>query len=194
MTRSKCNDILRRGQIIHLGLFHPDDEYPYVVPMIYGFDCEGKKDAPVLYMHAGNRKDSTKLRAVQQNPRVSFAVETDVRIEPRIEMPCALSTVRYFSVFGTGEITILNFDDVDWKKINWKKPPPAVHGLNVIMRQITGKMAENKLLKKWDFDPRLFGCLVVFKLTIASYTHKDHAYDCKKLPPFSFDQCKSSKR
>ena len=187
-----CDDILRRGQILHLGLFRPDDsavvKYPYVVPLIYGFDYDCENDAPVIYMHAGNRKDSIKLRAVKNNPHVSFAVETDVQVEPRIEMPCALSTVRYFSVLGTGKIKILDFDDVRWGEIDWMKPPPAIHGLNVIMRQMTGKMAESTLLEKWDFDPRLFSYLVIFKLTITSYTAKDHAYDCKPLPPFSPDK------
>jgi len=181
-----CDNILRRGQILHLGLFRPCDsaidKYPYVVPLIYGFDCEN--DIPVIYMHAGNRENSTKLRAVKKNPHVSFAVETDVKIVPSATMPCMLSTVRYFSVLGTGKIELLGFDDVRWDKIDWMEPPAAIHGLNVIMRQQTGKMAESKLLEKWDFDPKLFQYLVIFKLTITSYTAKDHAYDCKALPPF----------
>lgn len=186
---AQCNDILRRGQIIHLGLFRPDDEvvkYPYIVPLIYGFDCEN--DAPVIYMHAGRKEESTKLRAIKKDPRVSFAVETDVQVVPSATMPCMLSTVRYFSVLGTGKIELLYFDDVRWGEIDWLHPPPPIHGLNVIMRQQTGKMAECELLEKWDFDPRLFRYLVIFKLNITSYTAKDHAYDCKPLPPFPPDK------
>jgi nitroimidazol reductase NimA-like FMN-containing flavoprotein (pyridoxamine 5'-phosphate oxidase superfamily) len=187
-----CDNILRRGRFLHLGLFRPDDsavvKYPYVVPLTYGFDYDCENDAPVIYMHAGNSEKSTKLRAVKENPHVSFAVETDVQIVPSATMPCMLSTVRYFSVLGTGKIELLDFDDVRWGEIDWMSPPPAIHGLNVIMRQQTGKMAESKLLKKWDFDPLLFQYLVIFKLIITSYTHKDHAYDCKPLPPFPPDK------
>ncbi len=186
-----CDNILRRGQILHLGLFRPNDDspvanYPYVVPLVYGFDCQD--DEPVIYMHSGNEKKSTKLRAVKEKPFASFAVETDVQVQPMAQMPCMLSTVRYFSVLGTGIIELFSFKGIRWGEIDWMNPPPAIHGLNVIMRQLTGKMAESELLEKWDFDPRLFQYLVILKLTITSYTAKDHAYDCKALPPFSPDK------
>lgn len=179
-----CDDVLRRGQIVHLAMFPPADppaeQYPYVVPLLYGYDCAG--DTPVLYMHTGNHPQSTKLRAIRGNPRVGFAVETDVQIVPSAPNTCMLSTVRYFSVLGAGKIEVLDGSDIDWAKIDWAAPPPPIYGLNVIMRQQTGKMAGSRFLEKWDYDPRLFARLVILKLTVTAYTAKDHAYDFKPQP------------
>lgn len=162
---------------------HPGREkYPYVVPLMYGFDCED--DIPVLYMHGTSRPNSRKLHAIRRNEHVAFSVETDVQISAGLGLPktCVLTTARFFSVVGTGTIELLNFSGIVWDEIDWMHPPAAIHGFNIIMRQQTGKMAENEFLEKWEFDPRFFPDLVMFKLTIDHYTEHDHAYDCTLEP------------
>ncbi len=182
-----CDDILRRGQILHLGLFGPNSSneyrgYPYIVPLTYGFDCKDDQ-IPVIYMHSGKKrphKQSTiKLDAIEENPNVSFAVETDVQVRPVTENICKLSTVRYFSVLGTGKIKILHFKKyASGDEIDWKDPLPPIYGLQIILRQMTGKVEE------WDFDTKIFEYLVILKLIITSYTAKDHAYANPKSLPF----------
>ncbi len=180
IRQSECNDVLRRGNILHLGMFHPGDpddpdavKYPYVVPLAYGYDC--KDDKPVIYMHLGYRPQNTRIEAIKKNPHVFFAVETGVRVVPIPFSPC-MSTVRYLGVEGRGVIDLL---------CHSTEKEEVEYAMEVIMRQMTGKMSDGKFLK-WDFNPELLKFLVILKLTITAYKNTSHAYDFKPAdPPWS---------
>lgn len=92
--------ILRKGQVIHLGLASPDGT-PYVVPMGYGFG-DG-----AVYIHGARAGLKNELIAV--NPRVSFNVSLDVELVS--EAVGADFSMKYKSVSGCGnarELTALD--------------------------------------------------------------------------------------
>ena len=94
---AQMEDILRRGQVVHLAL--TDGNLPYVVPLNYGFALE--RDKRVLYFHgAGAGK---KLELIRKNPQAAFCVDLGhglVRGDS-----AAQYSYRYESVLGSGIIT-----------------------------------------------------------------------------------------
>lgn len=171
IRQSECFNVLRRGKILHLGLFHakdPEDpdavNYPYVIPIFYGFDC--KDDIPVIYMHLGHWPEKPRLKSIMKNPHVYFSVESDVDVVPMMSNPC-MSSVRYLGVEGRGIIEYFCYKD---------REEDAKYALKVMMRQMTGKMSDGKMLK-WDFKPEILKWLVILKMTVTGYTNTSHAYD-----------------
>ena len=71
-------------------------DYPYVVPLHYGYIRAG--DSFRLYMHCANAGD--KLDRMRADPRVAFAVDCAYTIVPG-EGACRYTT-RYESVMGQG--------------------------------------------------------------------------------------------
>lgn len=69
------NDILQiinETKILHLGL--SDEGWPYVVPMNYGYEyVDGKL---TFYLHGATK--GYKFDVLEKNPKVSFALETDM--------------------------------------------------------------------------------------------------------------------
>lgn len=108
-------DILRRGQVVHIGLASADGE-PYVVPMGYGYE-DG-----AIYIHgatAGLKND-----IILANPRVAFNVALDIEVI-RNEKGAEFS-MQYRSVSGWGRACPLT--GLDEKN----------RALAVIMRQYDG--------------------------------------------------------
>lgn len=87
--------VLRKAQILRLGMCGPDG--PYVVPMNFGIG-EG-----CLYLHSSPKgKKADILRA---NPRVCFELETDVALIED-DKPCGFS-MKFKSIVGYGTIAVL---------------------------------------------------------------------------------------
>lgn len=84
-------EILRRGQVIFLGLAAPDGR-PYVAPMGYGYD------GGALYIHGA--RGGLKNELIAENPRVAFNVSLDVELVSA-ETGSNFS-MRYRSVSGYG--------------------------------------------------------------------------------------------
>ena len=68
--------ILGRARVLHLGLY--DGEYPYVVPMHYGFTFEDGK--LTLYTHCA--KEGRKLELLRRDARVFVEIDTDEALPP----------------------------------------------------------------------------------------------------------------
>lgn len=120
------------------------EEYPYVVPMNYGYK-EG-----VLYFHTA--REGRKLDLIRQNPKVAFEITEKAELVPG-HKSCEW-TEHYRSIFGTGSIEIL--DDFTQK----------LQGLDVLM-QHHGKV-------KNAYDPKLVDRLFILKLSIKSMTAKEN--------------------
>ncbi len=116
--RGEIEAILERNSLCRLALF--DEEYPYVVPLCYGYEngC--------LYFHgfAGG----TKLDLIRKNPRVCFEVEEDVQVVTDPD-PCEWS-VKYRSVIGRGVAEIL------------EDPAEKKAGLDVVVKAFAGRTLE----------------------------------------------------
>ena len=91
--------ILERARVLHLGLY--DGEYPYVVPMHYGFTFEDGK--LTLYTHCA--KEGRKLELLRRDGRVFVEIDTDEALVPG---PTACSWgARYASVMARGRASIV---------------------------------------------------------------------------------------
>ncbi len=101
--RTEIEKILSDAQVLHLALH--GDEYPYVVPLTYGY--EGGK----LYMHSAT--EGKKIDLIRWNPKVSFQVQSDVIFHDDPKKSSGL-TLTYKSVIGFGTAHIL--DDNDEKR------------------------------------------------------------------------------
>ena len=66
----EIRSILGRARVMHLGLY--DGEYPYVVPLHYGFTFEG--GALTLYAHCA--KEGRKLDLIGRGARVFVEIDT----------------------------------------------------------------------------------------------------------------------
>jgi nitroimidazol reductase NimA-like FMN-containing flavoprotein (pyridoxamine 5'-phosphate oxidase superfamily) len=111
-------EILEKGLVCRLGLY--DGQYPYVVPMNYGYR-DGR-----MYFHCA--REGRKIDILKTNDRVCIEVDIDTRVV-RGETPCRW-TAKYRSVIGFGRARIL--DDEREKKA----------GLDVIMAHYGGDGGE----------------------------------------------------
>ena len=111
-------EILEKGLVCRLGLY--DGQYPYVVPMNYGYR-DGR-----LYFHCA--AEGRKIDILKKNDRVCIEVDIDSRIV-RGDMPCRWAA-KYRSVIGFGRARIV--DDENAKKA----------GLDVIMAHYGGSGGE----------------------------------------------------
>jgi hypothetical protein len=107
-------EILEKGLVCRLGLY--DGQYPYVVPMNYGYR-DGR-----LYFHCA--AEGRKIDMLKKNDRVCIEVDIDSRIV-RGDTPCRWAA-KYRSVIGFGRARIV--DDDKAKKA----------GLDVIMAHYGG--------------------------------------------------------
>lgn len=107
-------EILEKELVCRLGLY--DGQYPYVVPMNYGYR-DGR-----LYFHCA--AEGRKIDMLKKNDRVCIEVDIDSRIV-RGDTPCRWAA-KYRSVIGFGRARIV--DDDKAKKA----------GLDVIMAHYGG--------------------------------------------------------
>ena len=109
MPSDECDALLRRAEIMRLGLI--EDGEPYVVPVNFGYDGER------IYVHGP--REGRRISAVSEGAQVCFEVD-EGGIAPA-DRPCGY-TSRFRSVIGYGTARLLA-DDAE-----------KLHGLDVIMR------------------------------------------------------------
>lgn len=143
--------IIDTAKVLHLGLF--DAEYPYVVPLHYGYEMiDG---ALIFYMHSA--KEGHKLDLIRQNPRVCVALECDVQLVSGGEEACKYGAA-YASVLGRGRAEIV---DGAQEKIK---------ALRLLMRHQAGR--------DFAIDARMAAPVAVIKAVIPHFTAKS-----RPLPP-----------
>ena len=165
------NDILQiinETKILHLGL--SDEGWPYVgamdeegmfiVPMNYGYEyVDGKL---TFYLHGATK--GYKFDVLEKNPKVSFALETDmIPFEGKVACQYGMA---YRSVMGRGYGTLVA--DVEEKE----------KALSLLMKQQTGK--------DFTFDEKLVSIVNVIRIDVKEFTAKE-----RKLPAaMQQDSCK----
>lgn len=112
--------ILEGVKVLHLGLF--DGEYPYIVPMHYGF--EFKDDNPIFYMHCA--KEGTKLDIIRECDKACIEIEGETLLVSAGDVPCNYGAT-FSSVMAKGTIEILA-NEVD-----------KIHGIELLMKHQTGR-------------------------------------------------------
>ena len=137
-------DILNRAQVLHLGM--SDDGQSYVVPMNYGYVLEDGK--LTFYLHGAT--EGYKYEVLRQNPRVSFALECDIKpFEGRVACQYGMT---YSCIMGKGTAVLV--DDVEEKE----------RAKSILMKTLTGK--------EFVFDEKLVSIVNVIRLDIAEFTAK----------------------
>ena len=121
--------IIEKAKILRLGLF--DGEYPYVVPLHYGY--EYAENRLVFYMHSD--KEGHKLELIADNPRVCVELDGEAELISGGEVPCMYGS-SFASVMGRGTAEIVSDEN------------EKIKGLSLLMKHqtsrdfaITGEMA-----------------------------------------------------
>ena len=136
--------ILERARVLHLGLY--DGEYPYVVPMHYGFTfADGKL---TLYAHCA--KEGRKLELLRRDGRVFVEIDTDEALIGA-EKACAWGA-RYASVMARGRASIV--EDEGEKR----------RALALLMKTQTGG--------DYAFTPAMAASVTVLRIDVEEYTAK----------------------
>ncbi len=144
----EVNDILNivgKAQIIHLGIC--DGEYPYVVPLHYGY--EYSDDQLIFYVHSA--KEGHKLDLLKHNPHVCLVLECDVDLISGGDVACAYSS-EYSSVIARGTAELL------------EEPSEKIKGLKAIMM--------NQTHREFEIDERMASSVEVIRITCEAFTAK----------------------
>ena len=127
--REKIVEILDNAHILHLAMF--DGEYPYNVPLHYGY--EFVNGTLTLYMHCA--REGHKLDCLRANPNVCFALDCDIELVPG-SIACEYGS-KYASVIGRGNASVI--EDAEEKAAALKVFMKCQTGRDF---EITAKMAE----------------------------------------------------
>ncbi|WP_286783098.1 pyridoxamine 5'-phosphate oxidase family protein [Streptococcus sp. UBA4344] len=139
--------IIEKNMILHLGLF--DEEFPYVVPLHYGYEFKEENHQFIFYMHGA--KQGHKIDLIHQNPNVCIQIEGEVIPDYDHEIPCKYGAF-FTSFIGRGKAEFL--EDSEQK----------AYALNQLMQHQTGKM--------FEFTEKMTNSVAVIKVVIDYYTAK----------------------
>lgn len=141
----RIQDIIASCDVCRLALH--DEEYPYIVPLNFGFERQG--DAFVLYFHCA--RVGKKLDLLRKNNRVSFEMDTARKL---IDGPEACDyTMEFESVIGTGTAELVQGED-------------KLHGLRLLMKQYVPDDRE------WTFGEKMVQAVEVIRLVCQNVTGK----------------------
>ena len=152
--RRKDREILKIGEILpivdtagilHLGLF--DGDYPYVVPLHYGYELS--EGCLIFYLHCAG--EGHKLDLIRRNPHVCVELECDVELLPHGKSACRYGAA-YASVIGRGIAEIVR-DEQD-----------KIHGMKLMMKNQTGL--------DFEFDGGMVSAVEVIRVSVPDFTGK----------------------
>ena len=145
--KKEIQEIIKKAKILHLGLI--DDNYPYIVPLHYGFEYCDENDSFVFFMHGA--KKGHKIDLIKNAPNVFVEIETDVVLDSGESIPCKYGSF-YSSFMGRGKANII--ENLQEKR----------HGLQLLMRNQTDLY--------FDFTERMISTVAVIRVDIEQYTAK----------------------
>lgn len=136
--------ILKKSSVCRVAFF--DDSYPYIVPLNFGVETDGKK--VVLYFHCAN--EGKKLDLLKRNNKVAFEMDCPDKFFDG-EKAC-YSTMEFDSICGNGSIEIVGDDE-------------KIHALTMLMQQYSDK-------KEIVFDDKVLKAVTVLRMTVNEITGK----------------------
>ena len=118
----RIEGILASARYLHLGML--DGQFPYVVPMHYGYVLRG--GALSLYLHCAG--EGHKLDCLRKDPHVFVEIDRGESLIPA-DTPCGYGA-EYESIMGRGRAVIL--EDTEEKR----------RALGILMKTQTGRAHE----------------------------------------------------
>lgn len=140
----KIEKILSSAKYLHLGVL--DDEYPYVVPLHYGYQINGGK--LTFYVHSA--KEGHKLDCIRKNDCVFVEIDYGEKLI-EADVPCKYGA-EYASVMCRGKAKIL------------QNAADKCEALRVLMRAQTGE--------EHEINERMVNAVCVIEINVDSYTAK----------------------
>ncbi len=142
------NDILKiidEVKYLHLGLFGA--EYPYIVPLNYGYEyVDGK-----LIFYAHSARKGYKLDLIRENPKVCVELDSNFELISGGDVPCKYGGA-FSSVIGFGTAELVT--DVQEK----------VKGLSILMKHQTGR--------SFEILDKMAAAVEVIKIVVPEFTGK----------------------
>lgn len=142
--KNAIEDFIAKEQILRVAFC--DDGDIYIVPVNYGYSCDGQY---VFYFHGA--KAGRKYELAKKNPRVGFEIDGKYMLLEG-ENACDFSAA-FESVIGTGMLSLV------------EDRAEKIKGLNTIMKQTTSKA-------EWDYKPEMLDAVAVFRLAAGQLTCK----------------------
>lgn len=140
----KIEKILSSAKYLHLGVL--DDEYPYVVPLHYGYQINGGK--LTFYVHSA--KVGHKLDCIRKNNSVFVEIDYGEKLI-EADVPCKYSA-EYASVMCRGKAKIL------------QNAADKCSALRILMREQTGE--------EHEINEKMINAVCVIEINVDSYTAK----------------------
>ena len=136
--------IMKKCDVCQLALF--DEEYPYIIPVNFGFTYDGANIT--LYFHGANA--GKKLDLIKQNNKVAFEMDCSHKlIKGKESCEC---TMEYESVCGNGTIGLAEDDE-------------KISALTCLMKQYSAE-------SNFHFNEKHVNAVAVLKLKVNSITGK----------------------
>lgn len=140
--------IIEKAKVLHLALF--DADYPYIVPLHYGY--EYTEGILIFYMHCA--KEGHKLDLIRSKPNVCIEVESDVELVSGGDVACKYGA-SFASVIGRGRAELT--EDVQEK----------IRGLSLFMKNQTGR--------EFNINEEMASTVEVIKVVISEFTAKSRS-------------------
>ena len=138
--------IISDSKILTLSMF--DGEYPYAVPMHFGY--EYKNGSLVFYMHSA--KEGHKIDLINNNPNVCISLRCNVELVPGNDgLPCSYGSA-YASVFAQGKARII------------EESEEKIKALKLLMQNQTGR--------EFEFDEAMAERVSVIRVDVSTLTAK----------------------
>ena len=137
--------VIEKGEICRIAM---NDEYPYIVPLNYGYQLEN--GTVILYFHSAC--EARKIELLRENPKIGF--EIDLAHELTYDAPKGSCSMLYESVMGHGTVEFLEGNE-------------KLDGLKCILKHY-GRGDD------FTFVPTLLDRTLVFKIECVDLTGKKH--------------------
>ena len=145
VSEEQIRAILQEAKILHLALM--DGEYPYIVPLHYGYVYDSGR--LVFYMHSA--KEGHKLDLICANPSACVELECHVELVSGGDIPCQYGST-YASIIARGDVALVTDGE------------EKIAGLALLMRSQTGRT--------FNITPQMAASVEVIRFTAASFSAK----------------------
>lgn len=144
---NEIEDVLRSARVCRIALI--DGEYPYIIPMCFGYDLTGGK----LEIYFRCDEKGKKMELIKANSKAAFEIDKLHDIV-KTDAACGFAA-NYHSITGTGLIESITGIE-------------KITGLNLLMKKYFGGTPESK------YPEQLLNSFAILKFTASEFCCKEH--------------------